>query len=114
MKVHQSPTSAELLRDAPFRPDHEDAGERKFQKVDAGSGIQHGAQLDAAPRPVPRVGRRARRVHDEEEEGEPEGERERDRRAVDAEAGVVHEVDVERDVDRRDDNEHVCGRIHDP
>ena len=70
-------------------------------------------QLDAAPRLVPRVGRRARRVHDEEQKCQPEGERERDWRAIDAEAGVVHEIDVERDVDGRDENEHVCGRIHD-
>jgi hypothetical protein len=70
-------------------------------------------QLYATPRLVPRVGRRARRVHDEEEEGEPECERERDWRAVDAEAGVVDKIDVERDVDGRDENEHVCGRIHD-
>ncbi len=98
----------------PFGPDHEDARHREFEKVDACAGIQHGAELDAAPRLVARVCGRTGGVHDEEEEGEPEGERERDRGAVDAEAGVVDEIDVERDVDGGEDDEHVCGRVHDP
>ena len=60
------------------------------------------------------MGRRVRGVYDEKEECEGERERERYGRAVEAEVGVVHKVDVERDVDGCYEDEHVGGRIHDP
>lgn len=100
-------------QDAPFRSEHQDAGESKFEEADAVPGVQHDAQLEAAPRLVPRVGRGVGGVYDEEEECEGEGARERDRRAVEAKIGVVHKVDVERDIDGGDEDEHVSGRVHD-
>jgi hypothetical protein len=100
-------------QDAPFRSEHQDAGESKFEEGNAAPGVQHGAQLEAAPRLVPRVGRGVGGVYDEEEEREGEGARERDGRAVEAKIGMVHKVDVERDVDGGDENEHVSGRVHD-
>jgi len=60
------------------------------------------------------MGRRVRGVYDEEEKCEGECEGEGDGRAIDAKVGVVHEVDVERDIDRGDEDEHVGRRIHDP
>ena len=99
---------------SPFRPDHEDSGESELQKLDAGASIEHCLELESTPRLVPRVCRRADGIHDEEEESEPEGEREGDWGADDAESGVVYEIEVERDVDGRDNDEDVCGRIHDP
>lgn len=59
------------------------------------------------------MGRGVRGVYDEEEECEGEGEREGYGRAVDAKVGVVHKVDVERDVDGGYEEEHVGGRVHD-
>lgn len=100
-------------QDAPFRSEHQDAGESKFEEGNTTPGVQHGAQLEAAPRLVPRVGRGVGGVYDEEEEREGEGARERDGRAVEAKIGMVHKVDVERDVDGGDENEHVSGRLHD-
>jgi hypothetical protein len=60
------------------------------------------------------VGRRVRGVYDEEEECEGECKGEGYGRAIDAKVGVVHEVDVERDIDGGYENEHVGRRIHDP
>ncbi len=85
-----------------------------MEECDAAPAVQHGAQLEAAPRLVPRVGRGVCGVYDEEEEREGEGTRERDGRAVNAKIGVVHEIDVERDVDGSYEDEHVSRRIHDP
>jgi len=53
-------------------------------------------------------------VYDEEEKCEGEGEGEGYGRAIDSKVGVVHEVDVECDVDWAYEDEHVSGRIHDP
>ena len=100
-------------QDAPFRSEHQDAGESKFEEGNAAPGVQHGVELEAAPRLVPRVGRGIGGVYYEEEEREREGARKCDGRAVEAKIGVVHKVDVECDVDRGDENEHVSGRIHD-
>lgn len=100
--------------DAPFRFDHQNSRESELEEVNTASGIQCGTQLKTAPRPVPRVSRGPCGVHDEEEEGEPVGKGEGDGRAADAEVAVVHEVDVQRNIEGGDDDEHVGGCIHDP
>ena len=98
----------------PFRTDHEDTRQREFHKLDAGARVeQGGTQLYAAPCAVACMGRRTDGIYDKEEKCKGERERKRDWRARDSEAGVVHEVYVERDVDGRDEYEHVCGCIHD-
>jgi hypothetical protein len=89
-------------------------GSASFRNSTQARASRTAAELESAPRLVPCVCRGIRGVHDEEEKGEPEGEREGDWGADYAEAGVVYEIDVERDVDGRDNDEHVCGRIHDP
>ena len=103
-----------MRRNLPFCTDHEDTRQREFHKLDAGARVEEGsAQLYAAPSAVPCMSGRTDGVDDEEEECQRERERKRDWRARDTEAGVVHQVDVERDVDGRYQYEHVCGCIHD-
>ena len=58
--------------------------------------------------------RRIRGVYDEEEERKGECEREGYGRAIDAKVGVVHEVDIERDIDGGYEDENVGRRIHNP
>jgi hypothetical protein len=100
--------------DAPFRSDHQNAGDSQLEKGGATSRIQCETQLETTPRLIPGVGRGTCGVHDEEEEGEPECKRDSNGRAFDTETTVVHKVDVERDIDGGDGDKHVGGCVHDP
>jgi|SRR5712671_493031 len=100
--------------DAPFRCEHQNSGKRELEKSDTTPCIQGGAQLETAPRLVPRMSRGVCGVYDQEEEREREGKGESDGRPINAEIGEVHKVDVERDVDGAHEDEHARGRIHYP
>ena len=98
----------------PFCAHHQDPRDGKLEKVRAASGVGHEPELKACPCSVLAV--RVRAVRDERqcEEAQPERYGDSERRPEKAQAGVVHEIYIESQIDGRDGDENVSRRAHDP
>lgn len=99
---------------APFCAHHQDARDGELQEVRAAAGIEHEPELEPCPRPVLPVRLRAPGEERQGEEAHPERYGDSERRPEKAQAGVVHEIYVESQIDRRDGSEDVSRRAHDP
>lgn len=98
----------------PFGAHHQDSRNSELQEVRAAAGIEHKPRLEPCPCPVLPV--RVRAVRDERqcEEGQPERYGDSEGGPEKAQAGVVHEKYVDSQIDRRDGDENVSRRTHDP